>query len=64
MPQLHEKPLQREACVPQLRVAPAHHNLRKAHVQQRRPSATKNKLYFSKKIKVGLLSYISFKWTE
>ena len=38
-----EKPPQWEARAPQWRVAPAQQNLEKAHAQQRRPNAAKNK---------------------
>ena len=38
-----EKPPQWEACAPQQSVAPARRQLEKAHAQQRRPNAAKNK---------------------
>ena len=38
-----EKPPQWEARAPQRRVAPAHRQLEKAHVQQQRPNAARNK---------------------
>ena len=49
-----EKPPQREAQAPQWRVAPRSLQLEKAHAQQQRPNAAKNKKIKKKKISWGL----------